>query len=112
MMLLTKVRRNGTVDLLIVLAEENIERIRKYDPAEVIWAELPVKYSMRRPHVIGVAFCTVQEQLQIERMSVSDPDWKEKAFKLLARGFEFKPESGDHDFEPTILGKPTEGAKQ
>ena len=112
MMILTKVRNNGTVDLLIVLAEENIERIRQYDPAEVIWPQLPRDYAMRRPSTIGVTFATAAEQAQIEHMSATDPDWQQKAFAMLTRGFEFKPDKGDHDFGPIILGKPTEGTKQ
>ncbi len=112
MMLLTQVRRNGTVDLLIVMDQESIERIRAYDPAEVLWGSLPTEYSTRRPHTIGVGFATAAELFEIEHMSKSDPDWKEKAFKMICRGFEFHPEKGDHDFGPTVLGKPTEGPKQ
>jgi hypothetical protein len=112
MLLLTRIRRNGRVDLLIALAEENIERIRKYDAAEVIWPQLPREYGSRMPNTIAITFCTSAEQEEIERMSARDPDWKEKAFALLTRGFEFKPEAGDHDFGPTVLGKPTEGTKQ
>lgn len=113
MIILTKLRRNGTVDLLIVLTQESIERIRAYDPAEIIWSQLPPEYSMRKPHVIGVGFCTEPEQKEIERLSNSgDPNWKEKAFAMISRGFAYKPEAGDHDFGPTVLGKPTEGPKQ
>lgn len=114
MILLTRVRRNGTVDLLIVLAEENLQRIREYDAAEILWATLPQDYAMRRPHTIGIGFCTAEEQREIERMSQTDPDWRNKAFALVSRGFKFKfkPEAGDHDFGPTVLGKPTEGPKQ
>jgi len=112
MIILTRVRRNGTVDLLICLAEENIERIRLYDAAEVIWPQLPREYSMRMPSTIGITFCTAQEQTQIERMSATDKDWRDKAFAMLTRGFEFKPDRGDHDFGPTVLGQPTKGTKQ
>lgn len=112
MIILTKVRRNGTVDMLIGLDDENISRIRQYDQAEVIWPQLPPEYAMRKPSTIGITFCSREEQFEISRMSNTDPDWKEKAFKLLTRGFEFKPEMGDHDFGPTVLGKPTEGPKQ
>lgn len=112
MLLLTRVRRNGKVDLLIALAEENIERIRKYDAAEVNWTVLPPEYSTRTPQTIGVTFCTQAEQDEIEHLSKSDPNWKEKAFKMLTRGFEYKPEAGDHDFGPTVLGEPTKGQKQ
>lgn len=112
MIVIANVRRNGRVDIVIVLAEENIERIKAYDPAEIIWSQMPAEYSMRRPGTIGVAFCSAAEQKQIEEMSANDPDWKEKAIKLVCRGFEFRPDKGDHDFGPTIMGKPTEGVKQ
>jgi hypothetical protein len=112
MMIIARTRRNGTVDLLIALDDENIERIRKYDHAEVIWPQLPPEYSMRKPSTIGITFCTKEEQDQIARMANTDPDWKEKTFALLTRGFEFKPDKGDHDFGPVVLGKPTEGPKQ
>jgi hypothetical protein len=98
--------------MLIALAEDNIERIKQYDQAEVIWPQLPPEYSTRRPSTIGITFCTQAEQDEIARRSNTDPDWKEYAFKLLTRGFEFKPDKGDHDFGPFVFGKPTEGTKQ
>lgn len=110
MLLLAKVRSNGTADLLIVLSDENIERVRHYDPVEVLWRELPKEYAMRRPHTIAVTYCTPAEEAQLLQQSVSDPDWRAKAFAALTRGFEVKP--GDHDFGPTVLGKPPEGTKQ
>jgi hypothetical protein len=112
MLIICRTRRNGTVDMLIALAEDNIERIRAYDQAEVLWPQLPSEYSMRKPGTIGITFCSQAEQNDIEWRSATDPDWKEYAFKLLTRGFEFKPEMGDHDFGATVLGKPTEGKKQ
>ena len=113
MIILTQVRRNGTVDLCIVLDEVSIERIKKYDAAEVRWDHLPPEYSMRKPRTIGVAFATKEEQEWIEKLSASrDPDWKEKAFALVTRGFQFHPDLGDHDFGPTVLGEPTKGTKQ
>ena len=112
MIIIPQVLRNGRVNWLICLDEGSIERIRAYDQAEVIWAQMPPDYSQRRPQTIGITFCSVAEQAEIMRMSASDPDWKEKAFKLLTRGFEYRPDKGDHDFGATVLGKPSEGTKQ
>lgn len=113
MMLLPRVRRNGTVDLLIVMDEESISRIREYDNAEVLWNQLSPEYSMRKPNCIGVGFATAAEIKQIEEASArGDKDWKEKAYALVTRGFKFQPDKGDHDFGPIVLGKPTEGVKQ
>jgi hypothetical protein len=112
MMLISRVRRNGRVDLVIVLDEVSLDRIRNYDPAEIIWPNLPLDTSMRQPQTIGITFATAAEISEITRMSLSDADWKEKAIKLLSRGFEFRQDKGDHDFGPIPLGKPTEGTKQ
>lgn len=112
MILIARTRRNGRVDLVIVLDEENILRMKRYDPAQISWAGLPDEISMRTPNSIGVAFATAAELKVIERMSVADPDWKEKALQMLSRGFEYRPDLGDHDFGGTVLGKPTEGTKQ
>lgn len=113
MLLLTTLRRNGTVDLFIALDEPSVDRLKEHDPAEVYWRELPPDYSMRLPNTISIGFCTKEDQAEIERMSASgDPDWKKKAFEFLGRGFKFRPELGDHDFGATLLGKPTEGPKQ
>lgn len=110
MLLLTNVRRNGTVDLVIVLDDESIGRIRKYDPAEVSWHQLPPDYALRRPHVIGVAFATASEHKEIERLATDGK--MAEAIALVSRGFKFHPVKGDHDFGPTVLGKPTPGVKQ
>jgi hypothetical protein len=112
MLLISRVRRNGRVDLMIVLDEISVARIKAYDPAEVIWTQLPVDYSTRSPATIAVSYATAAEQREIELLSQSDPEnWKQKAFDLLSRGFKFQPEKGDHDFGPTVLGKPVEGVK-
>lgn len=111
-LLLPIVRRNGAVDFLIALDEESLARIREHDPFEIMWSQLPSEYSLRRPKTIGITFVSQQEQAEIERMSTTDPDWKQKAFDLLTRGFKYKPEAGDHDFGPVVLGEPTEGKKQ
>lgn len=112
MMLISRVRRNGRVDFAIVLDETSIERMKRYDPAQIFYHSLPAEYSTRRPESISVAFATAAELKQIEEMSLSDPDWKDKALKMLSRGFEFREDLGDHDFGPVVLGKPTEGPKQ
>ena len=112
MLMITRIRRNGTVDLMIALGEENIARIQHYDPAEVMWHQLPTELRNRIPNCIAVGFCTADEQREIERLAMTDPNWKQKAFDKLSRGFVFQPEKGDHDFGPTVLGEKTEGTKQ
>ena len=113
MILIPTVRRNGKVDVIIVLNEESFERMKRADPAQVIWSQLPPEFSTRPMHSITVSFCTAAEEKEIEQLSASgDLNWKLTAAKKLFRGFEYRPDLGDHDFGPTPLGKPTEGPKQ
>lgn len=111
MMLISRVRRNGRVDFVLVLDDLSIERIKRYDRAQVFYHALPAEFSQRRPESIAVAYATAAELKQIEEISVTDPDWKDKALKLLSRSFEFRPDLGDHDLGVVVLGKPTEGPK-
>jgi hypothetical protein len=96
MMMITSVRRNGRVDVVIVLSEENIERIRRYDPMDINWDETPSDIRTRLPQTIGVAYATQEELTTIEKMSASDPDWKEKALAMLSRGFDSRADLGDY----------------
>lgn len=107
--MLTRVRRNGDVDLLIVLGDDSIERIAAYDPFEVNWGDFPKEYSMRRPHCIGVGYATEEEMGTIQQLVTEGR--KEEAFALVTRGFKYQPERGDHDFGPIVIGQPTEGTK-
>ena len=108
MLVLTKLRRNGTIDCLIGLDEESMKRLEQYDPAQLIWPQLPIEYRNRMPHSISITFCSAADQAEIRRMAACDPEWEPKAFQKLTRGFEFHPEKGDHDMGPIVLGEKTE----
>ena len=97
MMMITRIRHSGRVDVVIVLSEENIERIRSYDPMDINWDDTPPEVRTQCPQTIGVAYATQEELTTIEKMAASDPDWKEKALAMLSRGFDFRADLGDHD---------------
>jgi selenocysteine lyase/cysteine desulfurase len=101
MMLLTAEHEDGTVSLVIVLGDDNIERIKQYDQAEVQWRELPWKYSSRQPHTIAVAYATPQEMQIIEQLAREGK--QQQAMELVTRGFQFRPDRGDHDRGPQII---------
>lgn len=100
-MLLIPVLNNGRVDLLVVLEDDNIERIKQYDPAEVKWSDLP--YWAVRPGVIGIGYATADEVRRIHEFAEAGKP--EEAIKLVSRGWKFRPERGDHDFGATPLTK-------
>ena len=46
-MLLIPISKGSNIDLLIILEQDNIDRIQEYDPAEVIWSQLPPAMNRR-----------------------------------------------------------------
>jgi hypothetical protein len=103
-LVLTNSNPDGTVDLLIALPEESIERIKQFDPFELVWSQLPV--SRHKLRCIAVTFCPAEEQKRIEQLSTSDdPQWQERAFVMLTRGFQYMPKASDHDLGYVELGK-------
>lgn len=93
---------NGDFDLLIVLEQENIDRIKEYDPAELKWNELGY-FSDVKPRSIQITFGSPEDIKKIHELAkVGKPV---EAIKLVTRGWKFRPESGDHDFGPVSLIK-------
>lgn len=100
-MLMIPVLNKGRVDLLIVLEDDNIERIKQYDPAEVKWSQIP--WPDVRPRTIGIGYATAEEIKKIHKLA--EEGKPQEAIKLVTRGFKFRPERGDHDFGPISLGR-------
>jgi hypothetical protein len=101
-MLLLPVPWKGKLKLLVVLQDENVERIKQHDCAEVIWAHLG-QYQNMRPESITIGYASPDEMQQIVK-------WAEageivECIKLVTGGFKYRPEAGDHDFGPVSLKK-------
>jgi hypothetical protein len=109
MLMLTAVRADGSMDLLIVLGDDNMERVKQYDPAQIEWHKLPQYFSRRLLNIVAVGYATASEMEQIK--GLASQGRQAEAFALVTRGFKYRPEAGDHDFGPTLLGRPTEGVK-
>jgi len=100
-MLLLPVPWKGKVKLLVILEEENIERIKEHDCAEVIWSQLGPNPPY--PESITIGYASAEELKKIQR-------WAQEgniaeAIKLVTGGFKYRPECGDHDFGPVSLTK-------
>ena len=106
MLLLPIPHPGGLIDLLIVLEDENLVRIKEHDNAEVHWQQLPTKGMTLR--TIGIAYANPEEAKKIY-------EWAEEGkvqecvqllLKQSREGFRYRPELGDHDYGPmTIKGK-------
>ena len=81
--------------LLVVLEDENLERLHGYDPAEIDLAKLPGNFAGVPFHAIHVAYVSDADRgLLLDLMTsgkISD------ALALLSKGWKHRPELGDHD---------------
>jgi len=99
-MLMLPIPFEGKLKLLVILEDENIERIKEHDCAEIIWSQLG-QFATLRPATIGIGYASPDEMKQIvawaQQGNIAD------ALKLVTGGFRFRPEKGDHDFGPVSL---------
>src|SRR5262245_55187192 len=86
------------MDLWILLEDENIERLKKYDPAEVVKKHLVGRDKMLQGldyRNVMVAYMSPADLATM--MPMLENGDLIPALKHLSRGFAYKPESGDHD---------------
>lgn len=82
-------------DLFIILEDENIERIKKYDPAEVVGKNLPPQWSSTKIRNIMILYANAEE---VKRLAlITDTNDAVNQLKELSRGWKYKPEEGDND---------------
>lgn len=82
-------------NVFVILEDDNIERMKQYDPAQVALAKLPPVWQRLRVDTIIVGYANAQD---LERVrSLMQTGEGASALSYLSRGFKFKPASGDHD---------------
>jgi hypothetical protein len=80
-------------NVFVCLKDDNLARIRAYDPAEIDAAKF-LPYASLKMRTVIVGYATDAEEAELQHAPQKDvPGLLEK----LSRGFAFKPESGDSD---------------
>src|ERR1017187_5493310 len=89
--------RLGETDFLavVVLKADNIERIKQYDPAEIMPSKLGEPWCYLRMSEVEITFATDDEEAQVIAMC-RNGDVK-GAIRLLTRGFKYRQHAGDHN---------------
>jgi hypothetical protein len=89
---------NTEYSVLVILQDENLERMKQYDPAEVSIAKVleqrPALQKLRLRH-IHIGYGTESDMQECSRM-ISEGNLH-GALALLSRGFRYRPQDGDHD---------------
>lgn len=82
-------------DLCVILQDDNIARMKTYDPAELLTANLPQIYQSRKIRNVIIMYATEEEVPRITAMCRAGQI--KEALKYLSRGWVFRPEAGDND---------------
>jgi hypothetical protein len=91
---------NGNVTILVVMTEESIGRITKYDPMILELGKFPSDMDCGKARGIErvvICYATADEVGTILSMLRSTPNPMPKVVQLLSRGFAFRPDLGDCD---------------
>lgn len=90
--------------VIVVLSDENIERIRERDPVEVVTPEIAAvmgpEYAWRTLRDVVITYATADEMVTAAAL-IKDGKVRE-ALQLLTRGYRYRPDRGDG-------GKPERG---
>lgn len=92
--------------VFVFLQEENIARMREYDPAEVITTRLGGEFQKLRLSEIVIGFATEEDFERV--MELCQRGEPKEALRHLTRGFRYRPDQGDRD-GPYLSVKPGGG---
>ena len=92
--------------IFVVLEDENIERIKAYDPAEVTTSKMAGFADLHLDTVI-VGYASGAEIAELT--AITDPRELPAFLRKLSRGFRFRPDRGDYDFKEITDGPQTTG---
>lgn len=82
-------------DLWVILEHENMERLRAYDPGEIIVDKFPEPWRSMRVRNIQLCYATPLDMAEVTmRLKAGEI---QTALKFLSRGFKYRPDAGDHD---------------
>ena len=93
----------------VFLEDENLERMRAYDPAVVTTQAFGGRFASLRCKEVVVGYATA-EDLNIVMGMCSEGKVKD-ALRHLTRGFRYRPDQGDHD-GPYLSLKPSKDQLQ
>lgn len=95
-MLTIPVRISPTDYIVIVaLQEPNLERIKRYDPAEIDTEKLPGEWRKLNLKQIHISYATPEDEVELVRLCKAGE--VKTAIALLFKGYKFEPTMGDHD---------------
>jgi len=83
--------------LAIVLQDDNITRIKAYDPAELSIRKMGAPWNTLSLKDIMILYATAEEEKRT--FALMEAGDVRGALRLLSRGFKFRPDAGDQDLD-------------
>lgn len=87
--------------------DEGLERMKAYDPGEVIVRDFGSPFTNLQLKDIIVGYYTAKDFEEIQRLGAAGKGLE--ALRLLTRGWAFRPEKGDYDGGKPLSLLPDEG---
>lgn len=91
----------GRFNVLIVLEQDGIDRIKEHDPAEVNLRAMPEPYRSMTLDEVHITFGTADDIRFIMSQEPGGTGLKE-VLKRMTRGWKYRPELGDNDGPPQM----------
>jgi hypothetical protein len=82
-------------DLFVILEIENIERIKQYDPAEIVGKNLGHPWKDLKIRNVMILFATAEETKRLS--GCPSKEAVVTMLKELSRGWTYRPDKGDSD---------------
>jgi hypothetical protein len=95
-LVLARPNDEGSVDVMIVLGPENIERIKEKDPVEVRFWQMA--FADSKIHMVGISYASDAEMTQMEQLLRQGK--MSEAIQMAVSGWKYRPDLGDHDLPP------------
>lgn len=84
--------------IVVLLENDNMERIREHDPAEITIKKLPPEWTRLKLNAVLITYLGPEEKDRF--LALCDDDRVQQALRFATRGWRYRPDQGDHDHGP------------
>ena len=85
----------ASYNVFVVIEDDNLARMREYDPAQFGLDRLPPEWGARRLGMVIIGYPSPKDLAQVQFLLQAGEVGR--ALKFLTRGFKFDPAQGDSD---------------